>query len=127
MLWGLLDDKDKGKGCAKPRDGDPRQHGPRGISFLPRKSEAEEKERRFDEKERPPLPRLSRKLEADKKERRLDKKYRQQGYYDDHDQFRIAPSKVSKAASRPRQAHREWKMKFGANGPRYGYAPPNRC
>ena len=100
VLWGLLDDK--GKGCAKSRDGDPRQHGPRGISILPRKLEAEEKERRLDQCQ--------------------NVEYRQQGYYDDHDQFCAARSK---AASRPRQAHRQWAMKFGEAEPRY--APPKRC
>ena len=146
-LWSLLlDEKNKGKGCAKPRDGYPRQDGRHGISLYPKKLEAEEKERRFDEKERRLLPRkleadekerrkerrrfdekerrlLPRKLQADEKERRLDEKYRQQGYYDDHDQRPRALR--SKAASRPRQAHRQWAMKFGEAEPRY--APPKRC
>ena len=82
-LWGLLDDKDKDKGCAKPQDGDPRPPLPRKLAEekerppLPRKLAAGEKERppllrklAADEKERPPLPRkvsrlLPRKVEAD--------------------------------------------------------------
>ena len=114
----------------KPRDGDPRPPLPRKLAEekerppLPRKSAA-------GEKERPPLLRklprkvsrfLPRKVEADEKKRCLDQKCRWQSYYDDDDQF--CPPR-SKAASRPRQAHRQWAMKFGEAEPRY--APPKRC
>ena len=128
-LWTLLlDEKNKGKGRAKPRDGYPRQDGRRDISPYRKKLEAEEKERRFDEKERrfdekkterSPLPRKNREVEQENRPPLL----RSKAYYDDDDTYVLSKTKT---ASRPRRTYNKWVQKVGESGPRHILTHPPR-